>query len=71
MTTFRYILRDMGCLIVNHWVLGMLTLVTASVMLWILGMTTLFSLNIENLLSRLESELVIQAYVRKGSDSQI
>mgnify|MGYP000861943385 FL=1 len=68
MTTFRYILRDMGRLIVNHWVLGMLTLVTASVMLWILGMTTLFSLNIENLLSRLESELVIQAYVRKGSD---
>ena len=31
-------------------------------------MTTLFSLNIENLFSRLESELVIQAYVRKGSD---
>ncbi|MBQ7263933.1 MAG: permease-like cell division protein FtsX [Synergistaceae bacterium] len=68
MTTFRYVLRDMGRLIVTHWVLGLLTLVTASVMLWILGMTTLFSLNIENLLARLESELVVQAYIRRGSD---
>lgn len=68
MTTFRYVLRDMGRLLVTHWVLGLLTLVTASVMLWILGMTTLFSLNIENLLARLESELVVQAYIRRGSD---
>ena len=58
----------MGRLVVNHWVLGLLTLITAAVMLWILGITTLFSLNVENLLSRLESELTIQAYVKKGSD---
>ncbi|MCR5347873.1 MAG: ABC transporter permease [Fretibacterium sp.] len=68
MTTFKYVLRDMGRLVVNHWILGMLTLITAAVMLWILGITTLFSLNVENLLSRLESELTIQAYVKKGSD---
>ena len=70
MTTFRYILRDMGRLLVTHWVLGLLTLVTASVMLWILGMTTLFSLNIENLLTRLESELVVQAYARKDVNEE-
>ena len=68
MTTFKYVLRDMGRLVVNHWILGLLTLITAAVMLWILGMTTLFSLNVQNLLSRLESELTIQAYVKKGSD---
>ena len=68
MTIFRYILRDMFRLIVNHWVLGLLTLITASVMLWILGITTLFSLNVENLLARLESELVVQAYVKKGGE---
>lgn len=68
MTTFRYVLRDMRRLLVNHWILGLLTLITAAVMLWILGMTTLFSLNVENLLSRLESELVVQAYVKKGSN---
>ena len=67
MTTFKYILRDMGRLIVNHWVLGLLTLITAGVMFWILGITTLFSLNLENLLSRLESELVVQAYLVKDN----
>ena len=54
-------------LVVHHWVLGLLTLITAGVMLWILGVTTLFSLNLENLLSRLESELVVQAYLVKDN----
>ena len=67
MTTFKYILRDMWRLVVNHWVLGLLTLITAGVMFWILGITTLFSLNLENLLSRLESELVVQAYLVKDN----
>lgn len=67
MTAFKYILRDMTRLAVNHWVLGLLTLVTAGVMFWILGITTLFSLNMENLLSRLESELVVQAYLVKDN----
>ena len=67
MTTLKYILRDMWRLVVHHWVLGLLTLITAGVMLWILGVTTLFSLNLENLLSRLESELVVQAYLVKDN----
>ncbi len=67
MTTFKYILRDMWRLLVHHWVLGLLTMITAGVMLWILGITTLFSLNLENLLSRLESELVVQAYLVKDN----
>ena len=67
MTTIKYILRDMWRLVVHHWVLGLLTLITAGVMLWILGVTTLFSLNLENLLSRLESELVVQAYLVKDN----
>lgn len=71
MTTFRYVLRDMWRLLVHHWVLGLLTMITAGVMLWILGITTLFSLNLENLLSRLESELVVQAYLVKDSTLDI
>ena len=67
MTTLRYILRDTWRLIVHHWVLGLLTLITAGVMLWILGVTTLLSLNLENLLSRLESELAVQAYLVKDN----
>ena len=68
MTTFKYILRDMGRLLVHHWVLGLLTLITASVMLWILGLTTLFSLNVRTFLSQLESELVVQVFLKKGSE---
>ncbi len=67
MTAFKYILRDTVRLIVHHWVLGLLTLITAGVMLWILGVTTLLSLNIENLLTRLESELAVQAYMVKDN----
>ena len=67
MTTLRYVIRDTWRLIVHHWVLGILTLITAGVMLWILGVTTLFSLNLENLLSHLESELVVQAYLVKDN----
>ena len=68
MTTFKYILRDMGRLLVHHWILGLLTLITASVMLWILGLTTLFSFNIRTFLSQLESELVVQVFLKKGSE---
>ena len=71
MTTLKYILRDTWRLIVHHWVLGLLTLITAGVMLWILGVTTLFSLNLENLLTRLESELVVQAYLVKDNTLNI
>ena len=67
MTALKYILRDTRRLVVNHWVLGLLTLITAGVMLWILGITTLFSLNLEHLLSHLESELAVQAYLHKDS----
>ena len=67
MTALRYVLRDTWRLIVHHWVLGLLTLITAGVMLWVLGVTTLLSLNMENLLSRLESELAVQAYLVKDN----
>ena len=67
MTTIKYVLRDTWRLIFHHWVLGLLTLITAGVMLWVLGITTLFSLNLENMLTRLESELAVQAYLVKDN----
>ena len=67
MTTFKYVIRDTFRLLFHHWVLGLLTLVTAGVMLWILGVTTLLALNLENLLAQLESELVVQAYLVKDN----
>ena len=67
MTTLRYVIRDTLRLLINHWVLGLLTLITAGVMLWILGVTTLLALNFENLLAQLESELAVQAYLVKDN----
>ena len=61
MTTLKYILRDTVRLLVRHWFLGLLTLITAAVMMWVLGLTTLFSMNVRNLLRRLESDLLVQA----------
>ena len=68
MTTFNYILRDTARLLTRHCFLGILTLVTTAAMMWILGITTLFSLNIQNLLQHLESDLVVHAYIKRGSD---
>jgi cell division transport system permease protein len=70
MTTFRYILRDTARLLVRHWFLSVLTLITAAVMMWILGLTTLFSMNVRNLLRRLESDLLVQAYIHKDSKAE-
>jgi cell division transport system permease protein len=70
MRAFRYILRDTGRLLIRHWFLGILTLITVAVMMWLLGLTTLFSLNVQNLLQKLESELVVQAYIVKDSDAE-
>ena len=68
MTTFNYVLRDTARLLTRHFFLGVLTLVTTAAMMWMLGITTLFSLNIQNLLQHLESDLVISAYLRRDSN---
>ena len=68
MTTFNYVLRDTARLLTRHCFLGILTLVTTAAMMWILGITTLFSLNIQNLLHHLESDLVVNAYLRRNSN---
>ena len=67
MTALRYILRDTWRLLTHHWILGLLTMITAGVMFWILGIIALLSLNMENLLTRLESELAVQAYLVKDN----
>jgi cell division transport system permease protein len=70
MTAFSYILRDTARLLFRHWFLSVLTLITAAVMIWILGLTTLFSINIRNLLQRLESDLLVQAYIHRDSKAE-
>jgi cell division transport system permease protein len=70
MITLGYILRDTGRILIRHWILGFLTLLTAAVMMWILGLATLFSMNVQSLLLRLERDLIVQAYVHKDSNPE-
>lgn len=66
MASFRYALRDTFRLIVRHWGLSILTLITAASVLYILGFTALFALNVRHMISRIEGGLVVQAYMKKG-----
>lgn len=66
MASFRYALRDTFRLIIRHWGLSILTLVTAASVLYILGFTSLFALNVRHMVSRIEGGLVVQAYIKKG-----
>jgi cell division transport system permease protein len=70
MTALNYVLRDTARLLVRHWFLSILTLITAAAMMWILGLTTLFALNVKNLLQRLESDLLVQAYIHRDGKEQ-
>ena len=70
MASFKYTLRDTFRLIFRHWGLSLLTLITASAVIYLLGMSSLFSLNVRAMVSRVESELVVQAYLKDDSKIQ-
>jgi cell division transport system permease protein len=69
MTSFRYALRDTFRLLFRHWGLSLLTLVTAASVLYILGFTGLFSLNLRQMISRVEGGLVVQVFMKKGQNA--
>ena len=70
MTTLRYLLRDTFRILIRHWILGFLTLLTAAVMMWILGLLTLYSINIQSMLLLLERDLIVRAYIHKDSNPE-
>ena len=69
MGSFRYILRDTLRLITRHWGLSILTLLTTVTVLFLLGLSSLFALNLRHMVNRVEGELVVQAYLKNGSDA--
>ncbi len=70
MASFRYALRDTFRLVFRHWGLSVLTLLTAGAVIYLLGMSALFSLNVRSMVSKVESELVVQAYLKDDSKIQ-
>ncbi|WP_029165808.1 cell division protein FtsX [Aminiphilus circumscriptus] len=70
MGTFRYILRDTNRLLFRHWGLSLLTLFTAVAVFFLVGSSALFMLNTRYLVARVESELLVQAYVKSEAQLQ-
>ena len=63
-----YIFFNTIRLLRRQWVLSLLTLLTAAAMFWLLGIMSLASINVRNLLLKLESELLMQVYLKKNVD---
>ena len=68
MEAIIYIFDNAFRLLKRQWVLSLLTLLTAAAMFWMLGMISLASLNVRHLMSQLENELMVQAYLRRNAD---
>ncbi|MCF7935259.1 MAG: ABC transporter permease [Synergistales bacterium] len=71
MGTFRYILRDTFRLLWRHWGLSILTFITAVAVFFLVGSSALFMLNTRYLVSQVEQELQITAFLDKGMDDQL
>ncbi len=68
MAAVRYACRDGWRLIIRHWGMSLLTVFTAMSVFFIIGASTLFVLNVRNIVSSLENQLTIQAYLKPKSD---
>ncbi|MDL2298410.1 permease-like cell division protein FtsX [Synergistaceae bacterium OttesenSCG-928-D05] len=68
MASARYAFRDGWRLVVRHWGLSLLTIFTAMAVFYVIGASTLFVMNVRHIVSKLEDQLTIQAYVKPGVD---
>ena len=68
MATVRYAIRDGIRLVVRHWGMSVLTVFTAMAVFFVIGASTLFVLNVQNIVSSMENQLNISAYVKDGAD---
>ena len=68
MAAVRYACRDGWRLIIRHWGMSLLTVLTAMSVFFIIGASTLFVLNVRNIVSSLENQLTIQAYLKPKTD---
>lgn len=63
-----YIVNNTLRLLRRQWVLSLLTLLTAAAMFWLLGIISLASINVRNIMSKLENDLILQVYLKKGTN---
>jgi cell division transport system permease protein len=68
MDTAIYVFNNTFRLLRRQWVLSLLTLLTAAAMFWLLGIISLASINVKNLMNKIENDLILQAYLKKNTD---
>jgi len=69
MATFKYIVRDTWRLLSRHWGLSLLTLLTSIAVFFLVGASVLLVLNTRHLVSAVEGDLMVQAYVRNTPEA--
>jgi cell division transport system permease protein len=68
MGSFKYALRDGTRLILRHWGLAFLTIVTSMAVFYLIGASVLLVLNTRYIVNILEGELSIQAYLSPNAN---
>ena len=66
MEAAAYIIDNAFRLLRRQWVLSLLTLFTAAAMFWLLGIISLASMNIRNIMHKLENEQQIQVHLKEN-----
>lgn len=64
----RYVVRDGWRLVIRHWGMSAMTVITAMAVFYLIGASTLFVLNVRNIVDKLEDQLTIQAYMKPGAN---
>ncbi|MCL2683743.1 MAG: permease-like cell division protein FtsX [Synergistaceae bacterium] len=67
MGSFKYALRDGTRLILRHWGLAFLTIITSMAVFYLIGASVLLVLNTRHIVNVLEGELSVSAYLVQGS----
>ncbi len=70
MRIFKCLLRDTLRLLLRHWGVSLLTLLTAASVFFLVGASALLLVNLRTMVQRVEEGLVVQAYVKKVEDLQ-
>ena len=68
MGSFKYALRDGARLILRHWGLAFLTIVTSMAVFYLIGASVLLVLNTRHIVNNMEGELSVRAYLRDSAD---
>ena len=70
MGSFKYASRDATRLVVRHWGLSALTVLTSVAVFYLIGASVLLVLNARHIVGVLEGELTIQAYLHPSADHE-